>query len=165
MQGSWHRTHQSTSRTENAKKAPVPQRLSKPVSATEGASEYAPCPACGRSCRKADGAAAYCNDNCRRYVSPPARKPDGEWFVVAGPVDYCAGCALAIGPAKPPRRRDGALYCRECADARGVKQRQKPREARRAVRVQPGGFERRNAQKTSVNKGSKPDARPTDRAA
>jgi hypothetical protein len=39
----------------------------------------------------------------------------GHRFIVAGPVDYCAGCGLAIAPMKGglllPRRKNGQLYC------------------------------------------------------
>ena len=39
----------------------------------------------------------YCNDRCRSYVRKKY-KPDGGWYRVAGPVDYCAGCSMAIEP-------------------------------------------------------------------
>jgi hypothetical protein len=108
--GSFHRrTHQGPHVTEKAKKPLAAQRLLKPVCATEDAPEHAPCRACGRSCRIRPGEPTYCNETCQAYTPSSARKPNGEWFIVAGPVDYCAGCGLAIiGPAW---RRDDKAYC------------------------------------------------------
>jgi hypothetical protein len=115
----WHRMHPGASRTENAKKAPARQVLLKPVCATERPSEYAPCEACGRSCRIEPGAATFCNERCRSYVPLPPRKPDGQWFTVAGPVNVCVACRLAITPTKRPWRKDDKLYCSaECRRAR-----------------------------------------------
>jgi hypothetical protein len=59
----------------------------------------------------------YCNDRCRNYVPLSPRKPDGDWHIVAGAVEYCAACRMAIMPSKPhgyimPHRgEDGLLYC------------------------------------------------------
>lgn len=84
---------------------------------------------CCRSCGRAFELAATKTTNCPRcngYVPLPPRKPDGDWFVIAGPVDYCCGCGLAIMPRKPHgfltpfRGADGDLYCsRECIEPTG----------------------------------------------
>jgi hypothetical protein len=69
---------------------------------------------------------------CRDYVPHGPRKVDGQWFIVADPVDYCHGCGLAITPgAHAPRntaasasfimpyRIEGHLYCnRTCVPSK-----------------------------------------------
>jgi predicted nucleic acid-binding Zn ribbon protein len=100
--------------TENDKKRPILRALLEPVSATDRRSEYGLCKACGRSISKP---LEYCNDRCRDYVPLPPRKPDGDWFIIAGPMDYCFDCGLGITPKKPSgfitpwRGRDGKLRC------------------------------------------------------
>jgi hypothetical protein len=64
----------------------------------------------------------FCSDRCRDYVPPPPRAVDAEWFIVAGPVDFCVECGLAIMPRKPhgyitPFRHEDGLHCLECHDA------------------------------------------------
>jgi hypothetical protein len=120
----WHRAHPNASRTENAKKVPARQAFLEPVCATERPPEYADCEACGRTCRIKPDEPTYCSEQCRSYVPLPARKPAGEWFIIAGPVDYCAACSLAITPTKShghlmPWRRGSALFCSaDCRRAR-----------------------------------------------
>jgi hypothetical protein len=98
----------------------------------EGQAEYGPCQTCGRMNRISTPGPLFCNGRCRDYVPLRPRKPDGDWFIVAGPVDYCAACATAVTPRKPhgdltPHRKYGRLYC-GCA--------QKRQKAGAALRVQ-----------------------------
>ncbi len=94
----------------------------------EGRPEYGPCQACGRLHNLASPNRPFCSARCEAYIPLPPRKPDGEWFIVAGPVDYCSACAMAIGPRKPHgyitpyRNVDGLLFCsRECRTQRKAK--------------------------------------------
>jgi hypothetical protein len=131
--GACHRRmHPSAPRSKNAKNVPVKRAFAEPVLATEGQAEYGPCLTCGRMNRISTPGPLFCNDRCRDYVPLRPRKPDGAWFIVAGPVDYCTACATAITPRKPhgdltPYRKDGRLYC-GCA--------QKRQKAGAALRVQ-----------------------------
>jgi hypothetical protein len=71
------------------------------------------------------GQPTYCNDRCRDYVPLPLRLPDGDYFIVAGPVEHCAACRMVIMPSKPHgyimpcRGKDGRLYCGPVCRKRG----------------------------------------------
>jgi hypothetical protein len=123
----YRRTHKKTPKTsqmphsdccaETAQKTLVPQRLEPSIAATEGKPEYRPCRTCGRTSRE-----VHCSTRCRDYQPLAARKPDGVWYVAAGPVSYCEGCGLAIVPGRggillPHRCEDGKLRCDECHTA------------------------------------------------
>jgi predicted nucleic acid-binding Zn ribbon protein len=108
------------SRVVEAKKVPVPQALLEPFGHQAGRSEYHPCRACGRTVR---ATLEFCSDRCRDYVPLGPRKPDGEWWIIAGPVSYCDGCGLAIQPDRqglllPRRMADGGLRCADCVPLR-----------------------------------------------
>ena len=120
----YRRLHPVKRGRQNAKKEPISSALPGSVRLTEGRSEYGPCQGCGRMQRITASGSLFCNDGCREYVPLPARKPDGDWFIVAGTVDLCHGCGLAISPRNPQgfltpyRRGDGHPYCsRECSAA------------------------------------------------
>ena len=115
---------------ENAKKRPIPSALLEPFSAVEGRSEWRDCEACGRATEYRPGQPTFCSDQCRSYVPRSLRKFDGDWFVVAGPVDYCQSCHMAITPRKPhgyltPYRVDGQLRCDTCISNRLVRRARK----------------------------------------
>jgi hypothetical protein len=79
---------------------------------------------------------AFCSDRCRDYVAAPPRKADGEWFIVAGPVDFCVECGLAIIPRKPhgyitPFRHDDGPHCMECHAATSKAKSENTRRPRR----------------------------------
>jgi hypothetical protein len=103
----------------NAKARPVNQGFPAPVFATEGRlRQWEPC--------AASSAARFCDSRCESYVPYPPRKVDGEWHIVAGPIDCCVGCGLGITPTKLWGHiagwagKDG-LYCtRECRKAGGA---------------------------------------------
>jgi hypothetical protein len=107
---------------DNVKKVPEKRAFLEPVRATEDRPDYAPCEACGRNCRIEPGEPAFCSEQCRSYVPLPTRKANGAWFIVAGPVNFCAACGLAITPTHgqlTPWRRGSALYCSaDCRRAR-----------------------------------------------
>ena len=110
----YRRLHPVKRGRRNAKKDPILRAFVEPVLAVEGRPEYHPCRACGRAIRTE---LVFCNDRCRDYVPLPPRKPDGEWFVCAGPVEYCSGCGSAIVPHQLPYRVAGELICRACKAA------------------------------------------------
>jgi hypothetical protein len=102
----YRRLHPVKGGAQTPKKRPIPSAFLEPVRAVVGRSEFGPC------------------ERCRDYVPLPARKVDGEFFIVAGPVDYCSACAMAIMPRKPhgyitPYRKDGRLYCSPLCRDRG----------------------------------------------
>ena len=109
---------------QNVKKRPINRAPFESVYVTEPRPEYPRCKACGRPYPRTSPAEQFCSTRCAEYVPLPPRKPDGEWFIVAGPVDYCDGCGLAVTPQKPHgflslvRGKDGHLYCRECRPMR-----------------------------------------------
>jgi predicted nucleic acid-binding Zn ribbon protein len=126
-------------RSVEAKNVPLPQALLEPVGHQVGRSghgqapgpEYHPCRACGRTVRMT---LEFCSDRCRDYVPLGPRKAGGEtrrdagpeWWIIAGPVPYCDGCGLAIGPDRqglllPRRMGDGGLRCTDCVPLRHPK--------------------------------------------
>jgi hypothetical protein len=125
--------HQGKGRTEIDDSRPIPSALESRLARVEASpraplqpkADYEACRACGRQQPIAPGQPTYCNDRCRAYAPLPPRKPDGEWYVVAGPVEYCAACAMAIMPTKPHgyvlpyRGKDGQLYCDPICRKRG----------------------------------------------
>jgi hypothetical protein len=120
----YRRLHPVKGGAQTLKKRPIPSAFLEPVRAVVGRSEFGPCESCGRPCQIEPGKPTYCNERCRDYVPLPARKVDGEFFIVAGPVDYCSACAMAIMPRKPhgyitPYRKDGRLYCSPLCRDRG----------------------------------------------
>ena len=109
---------------QNVKKRPINRAPFESVYVTEPRPEYPRCNACGRPYLRTSPAERFCSTRCAEYVPLPSRQPDGEWFIVAGPVDYCDGCGLAVTPRKPQgflapvRAMDGHLHCRECRPMR-----------------------------------------------
>jgi predicted nucleic acid-binding Zn ribbon protein len=110
-----------------AKKRPINRAPFESVYVTEPRPEYPRCNACGRPYLRTSPAERFCSARCAEYVPLPPRKPDGEWFIAAGPLDYCDGCGLAVVPRKrqgflaPVREMDGHMYCRECRPMRADK--------------------------------------------
>jgi hypothetical protein len=95
---------------ENPKKVPINRVLLGPVLTVEGRPKYAPCKACGYSTAVMPREPTYCNDRCRSYL-PKKYKTDGSWYRVAGPVEYCAACSMAIEPRQLPYANDRQLFC------------------------------------------------------
>jgi hypothetical protein len=114
--------------TENPKKRPDLSALLEPVSVVEGRAEWRECDACGRQSEYRPGQPTFCSERCRAYMPPSSRKMDGEWFIVAGPIDYCSACHMAITARKPhgylmPYRLDGQLRCGACDSVKAARKR------------------------------------------
>src|SRR5882672_714232 len=90
---------------QNVKKRPINRAPFESVYVTEPRPEYPRCKACGRPYLRTSPVEQFCSTRCAEYVPLPPRKPDGEWFIVAGPVEYCDDCGLAV----TPRKRQGFL--------------------------------------------------------
>jgi hypothetical protein len=100
-----------------AETEPVNPGFLEPVFALEGRlRKWAPCGACGRAGLKTSLAQRFCDSRCESYVPYPPRKVDGDWYIVAGPMDFCVGCGLGITPRNPwghiaGWRGKAGLYC------------------------------------------------------
>lgn len=108
---------------------------------------FRPCDTCGVTYPIGSAGRRFCSDRCEAFVPLPPRKPDGNWYIVAGPVDYCEGCGLAITPEKPfgyivPfRQPDRTLLCRECHN-----QKKEANNGRRRTRIRVAGQESKSHQ-------------------
>ena len=69
---------------QNVKKRPINRAPFESVYVTEPRPEYPPCKARGRHYLRTSPAEQFCSIRCAEYVPLPPRKPDGEWFIVAG---------------------------------------------------------------------------------
>jgi hypothetical protein len=97
----YRRLHPVKGVAQTPKKRPISSIFLEPVRAVVGRPKFGPCQSCGRACQIEAGKPTFCNERCRDYVPYPPRKPDGQWFIVAGPVDTCCACGLAIMPRNP----------------------------------------------------------------
>jgi hypothetical protein len=133
----YRRGHPTKGVRQNAKKEQVNRASVGPVCATEPPhrEKYPTCEACGRTYRRSAPDDRFCCARCAAYVPLAPRKRDGEFFIVAGPVDHCDDCGLAITPRKPDgfllpyRALDGRLTCLECRPVA----RRRPRELTRSA--------------------------------
>jgi hypothetical protein len=122
----YRRMHRDDRRASNRKKARAAQQLPVPISTTEGRWDIGECANCGHGIVRSYPDQQFCSPRCEDYVPLPPRSKDrnAPWYHVAGPVDYCEECGLAITPRPPHgyvtgyRGLDKVFRCLECHDAR-----------------------------------------------